>query len=119
MLEGERRSQVLALLREADLGISDVSKRAVDPELKERLRKVVDIFWEEATPADLDDLTFKDFEVGLKHRSTRADVELPEEDESRGTLVWFGLVGLVLESLRQGLVLLAGDSEASPPPDLD
>lgn len=34
MLEGERRSQVLALLREADLGISDVSKRAIDPELQ-------------------------------------------------------------------------------------
>lgn len=118
MLEGERRSQVLALLREADLGISDVSKRAIDPDLNEKLRKVVDIFWEETMPVDLDDLTFKDFEVGLKHRSVRRDIELPEEDESRGTLVWFGLIGLVSESLRQGSVLLADELEASLHPAL-
>jgi uncharacterized protein len=118
MLEGERRSQVLALLREADLGISDVSKRAIDPEFNEKLRKIVDVFWEEAMPVDLDDLPFKDFEVGLKHRSASRDIELPEEDESRGTLVWFGLIGLVSESLRQGSVLLADELEASLHPAL-
>lgn len=118
MLEGERRSQVLALLREADLGISDVSRRALDPEFKEKLRKVVDIFWSEADPVDLDDLGIKDFEVGLKHRSGRGHVELPEHDESRGTLVWFGLIGLVIEALREGSVLLADELEASLHPAL-
>ena len=110
MLEGERRAQVLALLREADLGISDVSRRAIDPEHREKLRKVIDIFWEEAEPVDLDDLGIRDFEVGLKHRSSGPDVELPEQDESRGTLVWFGLIGLVSEALRTGSVLLADGS---------
>jgi uncharacterized protein len=119
MLEGEWRSQVLALLREADLGISDVSQRAVDPEYKEKLRKVIDIFWDEAMPLDVDEIEFKDFEIGLKHRSARAkDVELPEEDESRGTLVWFGLVGLVSKALREGSVLLADELEASLHPAL-
>ena len=118
MLEGERRSQVLALLREADLGISDVSQRAIDPEYKEKLRKVIDIFWEEGEPVDLEDLGVRDFEVGLKHRSAGQEVELPEEDESRGTLVWFGLIGLVSEALREGSVLLADELEASLHPAL-
>lgn len=118
MLEGERRSQVLALLREADLGISDVSRRAIDPEHKEKMRKIIDIFWEEAEPVDLEDLGIRDFEVGLKHRARGGDVELPEEDESRGTLVWFGLVGLVSEALREGSVLLADEIEASLHPAL-
>jgi predicted ATPase len=119
MLEGEWRSQVLALLREADLGISDVNQRAVDPEYKEKLRKVIDIFWDEAAPFDLDDIEVKDFEIGLKHRSARAkDVELPEEDESRGTLVWFGLIGLISKTLREGSVLLVDELEASLHPAL-
>lgn len=118
MLEGEWRSQVLALLREADLGIVDVSRRALDPEYREKLRKMVDIFWEESTPIELDDLGIKDFVVGLKHRSAHREVELPEEDESRGTLVWFGLVGLVSEALREGSVLLADELEASLHPAL-
>jgi hypothetical protein len=119
MLEGERRSQVLALLREADLGISDVSRRALDPEYKEKLRKVIDIFWEEAEPVDLEELGIREFRVGLKHRAKGRDpVELPEEDESRGTLVWFGIVGLISETLREGSVLLADEIEASLHPAL-
>jgi hypothetical protein len=118
MLEGERRSQVLALLREADLGISDVSRRAIDPEYKEKLRQVIEIFWQEAEPVDLEDLGIKDFEVSLTHRSGGRDVKLPERDESRGTLVWFGLVGLVSEALREGSVLLADELEASLHPAL-
>jgi predicted ATPase len=119
MLEGEWRSQVLALLREADLGISDVSQRAIDPEFNDKLRKVIDIFWDESVPFDVDDIEIKDFEIGLKHRSARAtDVELPEEDESRGTLVWFGLIGLISKALREGSVLLADELEASLHPAL-
>lgn len=119
MLEGDWRAQVLALLREADLGISDVSQRAIDPDYKDKLRQVIDIFWDEAAPFDVDDIEFKDFEIGLKHRSARArDVELPEEDESRGTLVWFGLIGLISKTLREGSVLLADELEASLHPAL-
>jgi len=118
MLEGERRSQLLALLREADLGISDVSRRAIDPEYMEKLHKAINIFWEEAEPVDLEDFGIRDFEVGLRHRSGGRDVELPEQDESRGTLVWFGLIGLVSDALRKGSVLLADELEASLHPAL-
>jgi uncharacterized protein len=118
MLEGERRAQLLALLREADLGISDVTRRAVDPEYIEKMRKAISIFWEEGEPVELEDLGVRDFEVGLRHRSSGRDVELPEEDESRGTLVWFGLIGLITEALRAGSVLLADELEASLHPAL-
>ncbi len=119
MLEGDRRSQVLALLREADLGISDVSRRPLDPDYREKVRKAISIFWEEGEPVDLEDVGIRDFEVGLRHQAARpGGVELPEEDESRGTLVWFGLVGLVSEALREGSVLLADEIEASLHPAL-
>jgi len=54
----------------------------------------------------------------IKHRSPSGEVELPEGDESRGTLVWFGLVGLISETLREGSVLLADELEASLHPAL-
>jgi hypothetical protein len=89
MLEGDRRRQVLALLREADLGITDVSQRAVDPEHKERIKQLLDMFWDEDSPQmEFEKLEINDFEVALKHRSATKDVELAEEDESRGTIVW-------------------------------
>ena len=39
-------------------------------------------------------------------------------DESLGTMVWFGLVGPVIESLAAGTVLLADELDASLHPDL-
>jgi predicted ATPase len=119
MLEGERRVQVLELLREADLGVTEVSQRAIDPEQKEKLQKVLEIFWdEEPARIELAEAEFKDFEVGLMHRAAGEAVELAEEDESRGTIVWFGLIGIVIEALREGSVLLADELEASLHPAL-
>lgn len=119
MLEGDRRRQVLALLREADLGITDVSQRAVDPEHKEKIKQLLDIFWDDDSPQlEFEKFELHEFEVALKHRSATKDVELAEEDESRGTIVWFGLIGLVIESLREGSVLLADELEASLHPAL-
>ncbi len=56
--------------------------------------------------------------VNLVHRGAVADVELDNMDESLGTLVWFGLVGPVIESLATGTVLLADELDASLHPDL-
>jgi uncharacterized protein len=118
MLEGERRTQVLALLREADLGIADVRRLEVDPEREQMMRRIFDAVWDGEPPEELDELEFKDFDVGLVHSAEGDGVELPEGDESRGTLVWFGLIGLVLEALREGTVLLADELEASLHPSL-
>ncbi|NLT04810.1 MAG: ATP-binding protein [Solirubrobacterales bacterium] len=115
LLEEEgRREQVLELLQEADLGIVDVTRRDYDDELKEKLAKVVDVLRGEDGSGEGDDFEVEDFDVSMKHQAVggRA-VELDSADESWGTVVWFGLIGPVVEALRQGSVLLADELEAS------
>jgi hypothetical protein len=114
----DRRQQILGLLREADLGVTDVSRRELDPEFKAKLVKVLDIFRGEDPEGDADELEFNDFEVRLKHRSGAREVDLPFDQESWGTMVWFGMIGLVVDALRDGSVLLADELEASLHPAL-
>jgi uncharacterized protein len=118
--EDEISRQALALLREADLGISGASMREVSPELSERLQQAVSEFEDEAGGRETERLAiqFEDFEVRLKHRAGSRDVELLPNEESRGTLVWFGMIGPVLQVLRNGSVLLADELDASLHPAL-
>lgn len=116
--EGDRRQQMLALLREADLGVTDVSRRELDPEVKEKLEKVIDIFRGEDSDEDLEELELDEFEVRLKHRAGKREVDLPFGEESWGTVIWFGMIGLVVDALREGSVLLADELEASLHPAL-
>ena len=119
MLDDEtQREAVLRMLRAADLGITDVRKYALDPAIQERLRRALPILMgteEEAAEDDhpilegLDELTG----VNLVHRGAGTDMELDAAEESLGTLVWFGLVGPAIDSLRTGAVLLADELDAS------
>lgn len=121
MLEKDEISrQALALLREAGLGITGASMREVSPELSERLRQAVSDFEDEVVGRETERLAiqFEDFEVRLKHRAGSRDVELLPNEESRGTLVWFGMIGPVLQVLRDGSVLLADELDASLHPAL-
>ena len=75
---------------------------------------------EEATEDDhpilrgLDELTG----VNLLHRGASTEIELDADEESLGTLVWFGLVGPVIDALGRGTVLLADEIDSSLHPDL-
>ena len=121
--DGPRRDAVLQLLRAADLGITGVRKQAPDPAMQEKIRRVVHILMEAEDesdhdpvpdPADFRELTG----INLVHRGSTTEIELDNVDESLGTLVWFGLVGPVIESLTTGAVLLADELDASLHPDL-
>ena len=82
MLEQDEISrQALALLREADLGISGASMREVSPELSERLQQAVREFEGEAGERETERLAieFEDFEVRLKHRAGSREIELEPE----------------------------------------
>ena len=124
MLDGDRRGEaVLQMLRAADLGITGVRKQPPDPAMQEKIRRVVQILMETEGEADQGGgPSSEDFReltgVNLIHRGDAADVELDNMDESLGTLVWFGLVGPVIESLTTGSVLLADELDASLHPDL-
>jgi uncharacterized protein len=115
-----RRGQVLALLRAADLGITGAKKHSLDPVVKECLQHAVRIITgQEGEPDGADEgPTFDQLGVHLTHRGATGEVELDAQDESLGTLVWFGLVGPVIEALADGAVLLADELDASLHPAL-
>jgi uncharacterized protein len=115
-----RRGQVLALLRAADLGITGAKKYEPDPVMRERLQHAIRIIaGQEGEPDGTDEgPTFDQLGVRLIHRGASGEVELEARDESLGTLVWFGLVGPVIEALADGAVLLADELDASLHPAL-
>ena len=122
--QDDQREQVMDLLREADLGITGATRREIDPAMRERIMQALSILRGEdegsgsGSGSGDDPIEFEDFEVRLKHQSAGGDVELPPMDESMGTLVWFGMIGPVIEALRQGSVLLADELDASLHPTL-
>lgn len=119
--EPSTRQSVLELLSAADLGISGASRVDMDPVIRERHRRALRILeGAEAEPEPGTDggPEFESFQARLEHRSARGTVEFDADEESPGTLVWFGLVGPILQSLERGSVLLADELDSSLHPDL-
>jgi predicted ATPase len=118
----DRRAQVLALLRAADLGLTDARVREPDPQLVERLRRIIPILQGREDDPDNTDSGSDLIEpnVVLSHRSADAgaDIDFDAAEESLGTLVWLGLAGPVVEALAHGNVLLVDEIEASLHPAL-
>ena len=115
-----QREQVLALLRAADLGVTGAKKHDLDPVMKDRLQRAVRILaGVEGEPDGSEEgPAFAELGVRLVHRGVGGEVELDAGDESLGTLVWFGLVGPVVEALADGAVFLADELDASLHPAL-
>lgn len=117
------RERVLDLLRAADLGIVDVRRDAIaDPRVPEVMARAIrEVLREEAVldERDLDQLLNVE-ELGFKlvHHGAGKDMELDPRFESRGTLVWLGLVGAVIAALRDGAVLLADELDTALHPAL-
>ncbi len=119
--EPDAKERVMSLVRAADLGVCDIERATVDPEVAERLQRALRIMQgEEGDPDTSDDevnIVFADT-VRLKHRGATGDVDLDPEFESEGTMVWVGLIGPVLDALDGGHVLLADELDASLHPHL-
>ena len=121
MLDHDRdRHAVLGLLRSADLGIVGVRKHDVEPVVAERMQRAMRIIaGTEDEPASGPSLDVEELAtVNLVHQGTEIEVEFDDSEESAGTLVWFGLVGPVLQSLATGTVLVVDELDASLHPDL-
>jgi hypothetical protein len=115
------RENVLAFLRAADLGITGAKMIEPDPAVRERVQRAVRILAgeeEEPSGAGGESLDIKTFGVALTHQGADGEVEMGSEDESFGTLVWFGLVGPVLRAIAEGAVLLADELDSSLHPAL-
>lgn len=115
------RDGVLEMLRAADLGVSDAKHTEMDPVMRERFRRALRILEgieaESESGAD-EGPDLGDLGVRLVHEGAVGLVEFEQQDESLGTLVWFGLVGPILESLARGSVFLADELDSSLHPAL-
>ena len=121
MLDDDRqRGAVLNMLWAADFGIADARKHLPDPAVRERVQRAVRLLAEaESAPPDAVNIELEELAtVNLVHRGSTGDVEFEASEESLGTLVWFGLVGPVLQALATGSLLLADELDASLHPDL-
>lgn len=118
--EGQRRERVLELLRAADLGVVGAKKLRADPEMQDRLRRAVRILIGQEGDADAadDGPAVDELAVRLTHEGPDGPIDLDADDESFGTLVWFGLIGPVVQALADGSVFLADELDASLHPSL-
>ena len=117
----QSKERVMSLVRAADLGVCDIERASVDPEVAERLQRALRVLEGEEGDPDTSDsdtnIVFADT-VRLKHRGASGDVDLDPEFESEGTMVWVGLIGPVLDALDGGHVLLADELDSSLHPHL-
>ena len=100
LVESAQRERVLAMVRAADLGVTEIRRESADPEFVERTRRSVQILnGVEGDPdgSDADQFVVEDF-VRLTHRGPDRCVELDPDEESLGTLVW--MVSLVQRGTR-------------------
>ena len=114
------RQLVLALLKAADLGVSDAIVREVDAGARDRIERAAKILMGDDEPPENVETTLLPIfnDVWLKHGGVAGDLELDPAEESFGTLVWLGLVGPVVDALAEGTVLLADELDASLHPEL-
>ncbi|MGO9271015.1 MAG: AAA family ATPase [Terriglobia bacterium] len=115
--EGHRRA-VTQLLRAADLGVVGLDVREVDyfdtTEAPEGARKFMEAL--KAAFAALPDvhLTGKTRKICLRHRSrTEEGVQFSTENESDGTVAFFGLLGPVVRALEAGGTVCIDELDSS------
>ena len=121
MLDDARHGDaVLRLMRAADLGITAARMVELDPVMQERVRRVARILsGEEDAPMPGDFFEFEPFGgMRFSRRGRDGEVELDHSEESRGTLVWFALLGPILRALSAGSMLLVDELDSSLHPTL-
>ena len=115
-----RRGRAAALVRAADLGITDVEvvETELDTETHDRVRALVEAMLGPDNPLSAREDVPPMQRIRMRHCGRDDEVSLELEDESQGTVVWLGLSAAVLDALAGGHVLLVDELDASLHPDL-
>jgi len=117
----ETKERVMALVHAAHLGVCGIERADIDPEVAERQQSASRVLrGEEGDPNSSDEdsnIVFADT-VRLKHRTPNGAAGLDPRFESEGTKVWVGLIGVALDALDGGHVLLADELDTSLHPHL-
>ena len=112
------KGRILSLLRYADLGITGVHRESPPPEEVERLRQAMRLLGGVEGDSESDEQFSAGDTIALAHSTALGEAKIPPQDESLGTHVWLGLVGMLLAVLDEGGVLLADELDASLHPQL-
>lgn len=114
----DSKGRILSLLRYADLGVTDIHREEPPDEVLERLRRIE----RELDETDRDEGGIEQLSlpsvIHLTHSTAGGETRIPPYDESLGTQVWLALIGLVLQALDEGAVLLVDELDASLHPQL-
>jgi hypothetical protein len=121
LLASDEHSEVRRMLALADLGITDASIRREElpPEVLKAFKAAQAALVEDADDESLPE--FPDTREVVDFEHTRSDgysVNITFLNESRGTQMWFSHIGPVLETLREGGVLVIDELDASLHPRL-
>ena len=111
---------IIALLQAADLGITKLERQPIDLETAERLEQAARILngLEEESESGQEVQFLPDDIVRLYHTGTAGPTSIDPEHESQGTLVWLGMLGPLLDSIRRGSTLLVDELDGSLHPHL-
>ena len=116
----ETRPQLLALLRAADLGVTNIDMTPADPEdvgrHRQFMREIREVIarTDPGQEVDLQELDEEDLAtVVLIHEYEGMKLTLELHDESLGTQVWLSVLGPVVDALSSGAVLLADEIDSS------
>lgn len=112
------KGRLLSLLRYADLGITGVHRESPPPEEVERLRQAMRLLRGIDEDSESDEQFSMADTIALAHSTALGEAKIPPQDESLGTHVWLGLVGMLLAVLDEGRVMLADELDASLHPRL-
>ena len=116
----EAGAGIIKLLQAADLGITEIERLPMDPDVVERVERVVRIL------AGLDDeprsgrdvqIPIPDL-VRLHHAGAEGSVAIDPRHESRGTLAWVSMMAPLFDAIRAGSVLLVDELDNSLHPHL-
>lgn len=112
-LEKHESKAILALLKYADLGVSDVSFSDVKlpPERAAKVAELIQQLDSEAVTVSPDSIS-AGMKVELSHVIGGSDFKLPLEFESSGTQTWLGIVGPIISTLMHGCVLVIDELDA-------
>lgn len=114
----DKKGRILSLLRYADIGVTDVHRETLPPEVIDRLRQIIRRVDEVEEDPESDEQFSVPSIVQLMHSTAAGEARIPPQDESLGTQMWLALVGLCLQVLDEGALLLVDELDASLHPRL-
>ncbi len=119
LVESSRtKSRILNLLRYADLGVTGIHRELPPIEMSERVKKAMRVLQGLDDDDEIEEEpNFEGF-ILLTHAAAVGEAKIPPQDESLGTQAWLSLIGLLLEALDDGALLLVDELDSSLHPSL-